>query len=68
MDTQRGKFDVGIWQSWFAWRPVHLYGTARFAWLRRISKRHVLAGRNHLKAEYTDTPADFPHHYGSRKN
>ena len=67
METPGGKFDVGKWEPWFAWRPVHLYGTVRFAWLRRISKRYILCGRLPLKAEYTDSPAEFPPSYGLRE-
>jgi hypothetical protein len=67
MQELRNKFDVGKWEAWFAWHPVHLYGTIRFAWLRRISKRQVLTGRRNLKIEYTDSPDEFPRGYGLRE-
>jgi hypothetical protein len=59
-----GKFDVGKWETWFAWRPVRLLGGARFAWLRRISRRHVITERNTLKRDYSDVPEDHPLGYG----
>lgn len=55
----RGVYEVGLWEPWFACYPVHLYGTARFAWLRQISRRHVFV-KGVFKLEYSDTPSMFP--------
>jgi hypothetical protein len=66
METPNNKFDDGKWELWFAWYPVHLHGGVKFAWLRRISRRFVLAGPKHMRTEYTDTPSDFPPGYGLR--
>jgi hypothetical protein len=66
MQNHRSEFDIGKWKAWFAWRPVHLYGTTRFAWLRTVSKRPVLGGQRHLKMEYTDSPSEFPAGHGLR--
>ena len=63
----RGRYDVGNWELWFAWRPVRFYGCTRIAWLRTISRRIVLTGPKHFHREYTDTPTDFPAGYGLRK-
>jgi len=54
------QFDVGEWEACFAWRPVRLYGTSKYAWLRKISRRPVLLGLYHLKMDYTDIPGEFP--------
>jgi hypothetical protein len=50
---------VDHWEPWFAWRPVKLYMTGHYAWLRRIYRRTVVktAGSN---CEYTDDPQEFP--------
>lgn len=50
---------VDHWEPWFAWRPVKLYMTGRYAWLRPIWRRKVVktAGSN---SEYTDDPGEFP--------
>jgi hypothetical protein len=56
----RGKFDTGVWQPWFAWRPVVLFKCFRVAWLRGISRRRVLTAQNSLVMEYTDTPEKYP--------
>jgi hypothetical protein len=63
----RGLHDVDEWEPWFAWRPVRLYGEIRFAWLRPVSRRFVLAGPKHLHTEYTDLPAEFPRGFGLKK-
>ena len=60
----RGLQYVGEWEPWFAWRPVRLYGEIRFAWLRPLSRRFVLAGPKHLCTEYTDLPGEFPPGFG----
>jgi hypothetical protein len=65
--TPRGKFDVGEWEAWFAWYPVHLFGTKRVAWLRRISRRPVLAEKCHLQYDYSDTPVEHPSGFGLRQ-
>lgn len=50
---------VDHWEPWFAWRPVKLYMTGHYAWLRSIYRRTVVktAGSN---CEYTDDPGEFP--------
>ena len=59
METPINKFDVGKWEAWFAWHPAHLCGGAKFAWLRRISRRFMLTGPKHLRTEYTERPVIF---------
>jgi hypothetical protein len=56
--TSRGTYEVGVWEPWFACYPVHLFGTARIAWLRRISRRHVFV-KGRFRLEYSDTPSEF---------
>lgn len=46
------------WESWFAWRPVRLYMTGQFAWLRHIHRRNV--SRSGISTcDYTDRPDEF---------
>jgi hypothetical protein len=54
------QLDVGEWELCFAWHPVRLYGTGRFAWLRTISRRPVFIGSFRLKTDYSDTPSEVP--------
>jgi hypothetical protein len=50
---------LGAWQPWFAWRPVRLYMTGGYVWLRRIHRRGVM--KNGLSmCDYTDRPEEFP--------
>jgi hypothetical protein len=49
----------GEWESWFAWHPVRLYMTSRFAWLTTIYRRCVKKG-NIESCDYTDAPEEFP--------
>jgi hypothetical protein len=46
---------------------VRLYGEIRFAWLRPVSRRFVLAGAKHLHTEYSDLPGEFPRGFGLKK-
>lgn len=50
---------VDHWQPWFAWPPVRLYMTGKFAWLRRVYRRCVTKPVGTVR-EYTDSPAEFP--------
>jgi|GEM_PF-5658662 len=50
---------VDLWQPWFAWRPVRLYMTGHFAWLRRVHRRCVIKPVGSV-CEYTDDPVEFP--------
>ena len=50
---------VHRWQPWFAWRPVRLYMTGRFAWLTRVYRRCVVKPVGTM-CEYTDNPGEFP--------
>lgn len=50
---------VRHWHPWFAWRPVRLYMTGRFAWLRRLYRRKVIKPIGTV-CEYTDDPEEFP--------
>ena len=50
---------VQPWHPWFAWRPVRLYMTGQFAWLRQVYRRHVLKPMG-ATCEYTDDPREFP--------
>jgi hypothetical protein len=50
---------VDPWHPWFAWRPVRLYMTGRFAWLRQVHRRTVTKPVG-SSCEYTDDPAEFP--------
>jgi hypothetical protein len=50
---------VQPWRPWFAWRPVRLYMTGQFAWLRLVHCRHVIKPAGWI-CEYTDNPAEFP--------
>jgi hypothetical protein len=60
-ETNAGAhLDVGEWELCFAWHPVRLYGTGRFAWLRKISRRPVFIGSFRLKTDYTDSPSEVP--------
>jgi hypothetical protein len=52
-------YQIGEWQSWYAWRPVKLYMTPRYAWLRPIFRRCVMKGAVEC-CDYTDRPDDFP--------
>jgi hypothetical protein len=65
-NNARNMQDITEWQPWFAWRPVRFYGELRFAWLRRISRRFVLAGSKPSHIEYTDRPGEFPRGFGLR--
>jgi hypothetical protein len=49
----------GEWERWFAWRPVHLYMTSHFVWLKTIYRRCVTKGGVET-CDYTDTPGEFP--------
>jgi hypothetical protein len=50
--------DTG-WEPWYAWRPVKLYMSSRYAWLRVIYRRCL--HKNGIEAcDYTDTPDNFP--------
>ena len=50
---------LGAWRPWFAWRPVRLYMTGGYVWLRRIHRRGVT--KNGLSmCDYTDRPEEFP--------
>jgi len=47
------------WERWYAWRPVKLYMSGRYAWLRVIYCRCL--HKNGIETcDYTDTPEDFP--------
>ncbi len=50
---------VDPWHLWFAWRPVRLYMTGQFAWLRQIHRRYVIRPVGTM-CEYTDDPSTFP--------
>ena len=50
---------VDAWKPWFAWRPVKLYMTRRFTWLRFIHRRTVLKTAGGT-CEYTDDTECFP--------
>jgi hypothetical protein len=50
---------VDPWHPWFAWRPVRLYMTGQFAWLRLVHRRTVTKAVGSI-CEYTDDPAEFP--------
>ena len=65
--ASRGTYEVGLWEPWFACHPVHLVGTARFAWLRRISRRYVFV-KGVFKTEYSDMPSMFPVAYGYKND
>jgi hypothetical protein len=47
------------WESWFAWRPVRLYMSSRYAWLRPIHRRCVRKGV-FMSCDYTDDPDAYP--------
>ena len=47
------------WAAWFAWRPVKLYMTRRYCWLRTIHRRCVTKN-GFQSCEYTDRPEDYP--------
>jgi hypothetical protein len=49
----------GKWERWFAWHPVRLYMTSRFAWLTTIYRRCVTKG-DVASRDYTDSPEEFP--------
>ena len=50
---------VDRWKPWFAWRPVSLYMTGHYAWLRRIYRRSVVKTAGETM-EYTDDVTAFP--------
>lgn len=50
---------VHHWRPWFAWRPVRLYMTGQFAWLRPLYRRLVIKPEG-MVCEYTDDPDEFP--------
>lgn len=50
---------VHRWRPWFAWRPVRLYMTGQFAWLRPLYRRRVIKPEG-AACEYTDDPDEFP--------
>lgn len=50
---------VDHWKPWFAWRPVRLYMTGDFAWLRHIYWRNVVKTAGGT-VEYTDDIKAFP--------
>ena len=62
----REQINVGAWSGWFAWRPVRLFGTPHFAWLRTISRRPVRDERRGVRMEYSDWPSENPPGYGRR--
>jgi hypothetical protein len=49
----------GEWERWFAWYPVRLYMTSRFAWLKTIYRRCVTKADMET-CDYTDAPDEFP--------
>jgi hypothetical protein len=50
--------DTG-WERWYAWRPVKLYMSSRYAWLRQIYRRCL--HKNGIETcDYTDMPEKFP--------
>jgi hypothetical protein len=54
-----GSITQHPWASWFAWRPVKLYMTRRYCWLRTIHRRCVTKN-GFQSCEYTDRPEDYP--------
>jgi hypothetical protein len=49
----------GDWEQWYAWYPVTLYMSGRYAWLRPIYRRCI--HKNGVETcDYTDAPDDFP--------
>lgn len=51
--------EVAHWEAWFAWRPVRLYMTGQYAWLRPIYRRTLVKTAGAC-CEYTDDPNEFP--------
>jgi hypothetical protein len=62
----RRENNLEKWDKWFAWYPVQLLGTPRYAWLRSISRRYVSDEKNQVKPNYSDTPVEHPAGYGLR--
>jgi hypothetical protein len=54
---------MGEWERWFAWHPVRIYMTPRFAWLSTIYRRCVTKGFIE-SCDYTDAPDEFPPNNG----
>ena len=53
------SLEVELWKPWFAWRPVRLYMTGDYAWLRYIYRRNVVKAAVGT-VEYTDDIKAFP--------
>jgi hypothetical protein len=52
-------FETEAWERWFAWRPVKLYMTPNYAWLRTIYRRCVTKNGLRMR-DYTDQPQEYP--------
>jgi len=49
------------WEQWFAWYPVKLYMSTKYAWRRRIYRRCVTRA-GFTSRDYTDSPDQYPRH------
>jgi len=64
MDSQmppgNQAFTTGPWRTWFAWRPVRLFGSSRVIWCRQIYRRTVRCDFRRGMTDYSDNPRRYP--------